>query len=54
MGETTVVFKQFRLICRDTVSQDLIVSEGVTASCAAVTGITFDGIDAAVFDLFYK
>lgn len=39
------------LICRDTISQDFIVSEGITSSCTAVTGVALDGIDSAVLDL---
>ena len=53
-GETAVVLQLFCLICRDAISQDFIVAKGVTASCAAVTSIAFDGIDSAIFDLFYN
>ena len=51
-GDTTVVLQLLRLVCGDAISQNLVVTKGITTSCAAITGITFNGIDFVTIDLF--
>lgn len=41
------------LICRNSVAEYLVISQGIATLPAGITGVTFNGINTAIFNLFY-